>query len=449
MNPKSKKILLSLQFIPFVLTNGMNLFPIFIFANLFLKYRSVNEYVLPLILYYSFKTTILFLLRLKPIKMNQLLQISIVIGIVGTILGSMYEVNFYFGLISGMMLGICSGLLYPSFLTVSFHEKKMNDFGITAKDQLYSLGFATVFTLVLFTLVKWSIPATFIFLGVNLCFLLIILSAYPHYQIKETKTYPDYPLFETLFLFLTGFFTIFIIKIDKKLGVSGSLTIFFMLLAVLIVGYVSYLIKKKPERRVSPLLTSVIIYKGMVTNFLLVFCTFDRLIREGNTALYKIYTLYLLGIILSPMVYSKILKKMSISKIPTVIVSGLVCGFVLLLIPHLFYVGIFVISLFISQLNQRLNQYVYLNSDLPQDHRLVSKFRLNNLGSILHQILMTLLMYVITLMFKTISLDEILKSYSFKTVDPSAFFTLTLTKFILVGYFLIYLLIIKIKYKKS
>lgn len=449
MNPKNKKLLLSLQFIPFVLTNGMNLFPIFIFANLFLKYRDITQYVLPLILYYSFKTTILFLLRLKPFKINHLLQLSIIIGILGSILGSMYEWNFYFGLLSGALLGICSGLLYPSFLTVQFHEKNMNDFGITPKDQIYSLGFATIFTLILFTLVKWSIPTTFIFLGINLVLLFIIISVYPHYQIEEMISYPDYPVFETVFLFLTGFFTIFIIKIDKKLGVSGSLSIFFISLAILIGIYIVYLLKRKPIRRVSPLLTGIIIFKGMVTNFILVFCTFDQLIREGNAALYKIYTLYLLGIIISPIVYSTLTKKVSKLKMPYLIMSGLLCGFILILLPSVFYLGIFMISLFISQINQRLNQFVYFHSELPQDHRLVSKYRLNNVGSILHQIIMTLVMYVTTLLFKTVSLDEILKSYSYKIVDPSAFYTLEVTKHILVLFFIIYLSVITKLYKNS
>lgn len=449
MNLKSKKILLSLQFIPFVLTNGMNLFPIFIFANLFLKYRDVSQYVLPLILYYSFKTTILFLLRLKPFRMNRLLQISIIIGILGTLLGSMYEWNFYFGLLSGALLGICSGLLYPSFLTVQFHEKNMNDFGITPRDQIYSLGFATIFTLVLFTLVKWSIPATFIFLGINLVLLFIIISVYPHYQIEEIASYPDYPIFETLFLFLTGFFTIFIIKIDKKLGVSGSLSLFFTLLAILIIVYLIYLLKRKPVRRLSPLLTGIIIFKGMVTNFILVFCTFNQLIQEGNTALYKIYTLYLLGIIISPLIYNALIKKVSKLRMPYLIMSGLLCGFILMLVPFLFYLGVFMISLFISQINQRLNQFVYFHSELPQDHRLVSKYRLNNLGSILHQIIMTLVMYGITLLFKTVSLEEILKSYSYKTVDPSAFYTLEVTKSILVLFFIIYLSVITKGYRNS
>ncbi|MEG0254916.1 MAG: hypothetical protein RR669_04990, partial [Vagococcus sp.] len=122
MNQKYRKLLLTLRFIPFVLSNGMNLFPILIFTQLFLSNRKVTHFVLPLILYYSFKTTILFLIKIKPIKSQQLLKIAIVIGVVGSILGAFYSVSFYFVLLSGSFLGICSGLLYPSFLTVQFHE---------------------------------------------------------------------------------------------------------------------------------------------------------------------------------------------------------------------------------------------------------------------------------------------------------------------------------------
>ena len=197
MKYKNRKVLLSLQFIPFVLTNGMNLFPVLVLAQVFLKYRDINKYVLPLILYFSFRTTVLFLARLKPIPSNQLLQISTVIGIVGSLFGSLYEVNLYFGLIAGSLLGICSGLLYPSYLSVQFHERHYNNFGISKKEQAYSVGFAAVFTIVLYWLMARSIAITFIYLALALLTILIIVSVYPHYQIEEEEETVSYPIIES------------------------------------------------------------------------------------------------------------------------------------------------------------------------------------------------------------------------------------------------------------
>ena len=448
MNDKNKQLLLSLRFIPFVLTNGMNLFPVLILAQVYLKYRDIDKYVLPLILYFSFKTTILFLVRLKPITVNRLLQFSIIIGIVGSFLGSFYESNLYFGLIAGALLGICSGLLYPSFLTVQFHEKTYNNFGNSNKDQLYAILFALIFSMTLFGLMRYSIPYTFIFLGCSLFLLLLIISVYPQYEIEDETEEVSYPLFETLFLFVTGFFVIFIIKADKKLGIAESLPIFFIFLTTLIVIYVFFIKRVKPERRLSPLLTQMIIYKGMVTNFILVFCTFYQLIKEGGIALYKIYAIYLIAVTLAPMIYARLLKRFLENKIADVISLGIAIGFILMLWSKSYYVGVLVLSLFASQLNLRLNNLVYTKANLPVDYRLLAKYRLTNVGSIIHQLIMMFIMYVATLVFKTVTIDEILQSYTYKTVDETAFLTLNVTKFLLISGFLAGLYYLQKEYKK-
>lgn len=449
MKDQRKKLLLSLRFIPFVLTNGMNLFPVLILAQVYLKYRDIDKYVLPLILYFSFKTTILFLVRLKPITVNHLLQFSIVIGIIASFMGSFYETNLYFGLLSGALLGICSGLLYPSFLTVQFHEKTYNDFGSGKKDQLYSICFAFVFSVILFFLIKHSISATFIYLGIWLIVLLFIIRAYPAYEITDDEKEVSYPLFETLFLFVTGFFVIFIIKADKKLGMTNSLPIFFVFLATLIVLYFFFVKRVKPERRLDSELRHILIYKGMITNFILVFCTFYQLIFEGGMAINKIYITYLVAITLAPMIYARLLKKFLETKIVDVIILGIALGFFLILWSPTFYIGVLILSLFTSQLNLRLNQLVYNEANLPKDHRLLAKYRLTNVGSILHQLIMMFIMYLVTLGVKTVTIDELLQAYTYKHVDEAAFLTLNITKWLIISGFLITLYVIQNNYKKS
>ncbi|MFW8053232.1 hypothetical protein [Vagococcus fluvialis] len=449
MENKNQQLLLSLRFIPFVLTNGMNLFPVLILAQLFLKHRDIDKYVLPLILYFSFKTTVLFLVRLKPVTVNHLLQFAIIIGIIGSFLGSLYEFNLYFGLIAGSLIGICSGLLYPSFLTVQFHEKTYNNFSTGKKDQLYSIGFAFVYSLVLFLLLKNSLPLTFFFLGCSLILLLFILRAYPAYEIEEEMEEPSYPVFETLFFFITGFFVIFIIKADKKLGIAESLPIFFVFLGTLLILYLFFVKRTKPERRLTSLQTRMIIYKGMLTNYILVFCTFYQLIKEGGMAINKIYIIYLIAITLAPMIYARLLKKFLENKVTDVIAIGIALGFILMLWSYTFYFGVLVLTIFTSQLNLRLNQLVYTEANLPKDYRLLAKYRLTNVGSILHQLIMMFVMYVGTLLFKNVTIDEILQSYTYKNVDESTFQTMDMTKFVLIAGFLIALFILQKAYNKE
>lgn len=449
MENKNQQLLLSLRFIPFVLTNGMNLFPVLILAQLFLKHRDIDKYVLPLILYFSFKTTVLFLVRLKPVTVNHLLQFAIIIGIIGSFLGGLYEFNLYFGLIAGSLIGICSGLLYPSFLTVQFHEKTYNNFSTGKKDQLYSIGFAFVYSLVLFLLLKNSLPLTFFFLGCSLILLLFILRAYPAYEIEEEMEEPSYPVFETLFFFITGFFVIFIIKADKKLGIAESLPIFFVFLGTLLILYLFFVKRTKPERRLTSLQTRMIIYKGMLTNYILVFCTFYQLIKEGGMAINKIYIIYLIAITLAPMIYARLLKKFLENKVTDVIAIGIALGFILMLWSYTFYFGVLVLTIFTSQLNLRLNQLVYTEANLPKDYRLLAKYRLTNVGSILHQLIMMFVMYVGTLLFKNVTIDEILQSYTYKNVDESTFQTMDMTKFVLIAGFLIALFILQKAYNKE
>ena len=312
-----------------------------------------------------------------------------------------------------------------------------------------SIGFAFVYSLVLFLLLKNSLPLTFFFLGCSLILLLFILRAYPAYEIEEEMEEPSYPVFETLFFFITGFFVIFIIKADKKLGIAESLPIFFVFLGTLLILYLFFVKRTKPERRLTSLQTRMIIYKGMLTNYILVFCTFYQLIKEGGMAINKIYIIYLIAITLAPMIYARLLKKFLENKVTDVIAIGIALGFILMLWSYTFYFGVLVLTIFTSQLNLRLNQLVYTEANLPKDYRLLAKYRLTNVGSILHQLIMMFVMYVGTLLFKNVTIDEILQSYTYKNVDESTFQTMDMTKFVLIAGFLIALFILQKAYNKE
>ncbi|WP_420511154.1 hypothetical protein [Vagococcus fluvialis] len=187
----------------------------------------------------------------------------------------------------------------------------------------------------------------------------------------------------------------------------------------------------------------------MITNFILVFCTFYQLIFEGGMAINKIYITYLVAITLAPMIYARLLKKFLETKIVDVIILGIALGFFLILCSPTFYIGVLILSLFTSQLNLRLNQLVYNEANLPKDHRLLAKYRLTNVGSILHQLIMMFIMYLVTLGVKTVTIDELLQAYTYKHVDEAAFLTLNITKWLIISGFLITLYIIQNNYKKS
>ena len=62
---------------------------------------------------------------------------------------------------------------------------------------------------------------------------------------------------------------------------------------------------------------------------------------------------------------------------------------------------------------------------------------------------MMFVMYVGTLLFKNVTIDEILQSYTYKNVDESTFQTMDMTKFVLIAGFLIALFILQKAYNKE
>ncbi|MGY3703971.1 hypothetical protein BW731_01935 [Vagococcus martis] len=436
-----KKRFESLQFIPFVLVNGMNLFPIFILVHVFLQHNREFSYLLPLLFFYCFKTTILFLIRLKTLPMKKLLPVSIVIGIIGCVFGLFINQSIIFGWIAGSLLGMCSGLMFPSYTTVMFHERSLNEF--KGSSQLYSLGYALVFSAALFKLIDVSMVETFLFLGLNLILLYSVISTYPDYTIDETIPYPNYSTIETLVLFFVGFFTVFIIKGDKKLGVTNFLISLMLIMLVLLVIYFVYYKKITRQRQFKPLESALMIYKGMLTNFILVFCTLYQMINHGKSSLMIVYSLYLTSIIISPMIGKKIKNKQH------VIVYGLVISFLLLSTHQLFYIGVLTLSITTSIYNQQLNQAVYQYPVLPRDFRLIAKYRLGNIGSIVHQLVMMAVLLIVTNTSHKVSLDNILHSYSFKEIDTKAIEVLDVSKYSILMIFIVILVFLYRGQKKE
>ena len=440
---KVKKYFEPLQFIPFILVNGMNLFPIFILVHVFLQHNRAFSYLLPLLFFYCFKTTILFLIRLKTLPMQRLLFYSLCIGLLGCAFGVFIDLNIVFGWFAGALLGMASGLMFPSYMTVTFHERTLNDFNNKGKGQIYSLGYALVFSLILFKLINVSMTGTFLFLGLNLLLLLGVFSTYPKYTIDETVPYPNYSTIETLTLFFVGFFSVFVIKGDKKLGTTNFLVTLLVILAVLLIIYVVYYRKITRQRQFKPLESGMMIYKGMLTNFILVFCTLYQMINHGKSSLTIVYSLYLTAIIIAPMIGKKLPNK------ENGVIIGLCLSFLLLLTHQLFYVGVFTLSIVTSIYNQQLNQAVYNHSVLPRDYRLIAKYRLGNMGSILHQVIMMTLLLTITKLTHNVSLDNILHSYTFKEINTSAVSVLDIAKFSLLSLYVIILVVLRLKQKKE
>lgn len=444
---------LNFRFISFVMTNGMNTFPILILSQFFLQHKRLETFVLPLIMFYCFKTTTLFLIRLKPVSMPFLLKASLTFGLVGCSLGVLSDLLassnmvLILAIFAGICLGICSGTLMPSYFTIQFHEKTLNNFGSSAKDQVRSLAYAIVLLSLLITFSHHSLVAAFLFLGLNLVALSIVLTAYPSYHLTDDTPYPTYSLIETLFLFIVGFFSIFILKSAKKIDMGDlifPLLVFLILIAALYLLYVLFL---KKDRKLPLSLTGVIIFKGMLTNYIFVFCTFYQLLYRGPYAFYAVYIVYLIATIVAPFVTKLMTKNFPSLSTRTFLIRLFIVSFLLLANHFSFFAGVFLLSLASAQLNHHLNVISYHLPILPQDYRLIAKYRLNNIGSILQQIIVFFTLYMVTIWLNSLSFTQMLQDYSTKTVNTETLFPLVVTNLILLGLFTLFIPIINQSFK--
>lgn len=437
-----------LSFVPDVLTNAMNLFPILLFTHLFTESRDRVWWIIPLLLYYGFKTMILFLFRFTHVSTQRLLAGSIYLGIIGVIIGSFSERSLLLASLSGVLLGVCSGTLFPSYLTIKCHESY---FGQTQpkKESVLSLGYATLLFFGLFKAINHSLTTGFLYLVPHLVILAMIVSFYPDYVWEGNEDYPSYSVPDTLAIFFIGFSTILILKGGKKVGSALLLPSFFTFLILSLLAYGLFIWRVKPTRYVSLLPTKLIIFKGMLTNFILVFCTFHQTLIHGRIALYIVYFSYLVALILAPIIQNRVKKYYPRLTPERLSYSLLFISFILLLNDRSFYVGVFLLSVGSSQFNQLLNRYVYNHSDLPRDIRLISKYRLNNIGSILQQVMMMGLLGLVSLVDPKLSIGRLFYDYSYHIIQENKYPDLFIAKIGLLLFFSISLFYLKKEYKKN
>lgn len=448
MHVSTSNLRKKLTFIPFVMTNGMNLFPIFILSQLFIQDKRVAPFILPLVLFYCFKTTILFIVRIRKINSYQILLFSIWVGIAGSMTGFLSENNFILQLMTGILLGISSGLMTPAFTTVSLHQKFQTDHPVPSPNMIITIIYASVLLYTFFKIASFSLTGTFVLLGINLALLYFVIQIYDTYVLQDETPYPSYSVYESILLFSLGFFTIFIIKSAKKLGFGEFLLPMLLLFSIISFFYLLYLARVKPDRKFDRCSTILIIYKGMLTNFIFVFCTFFMLLYKGKNAFYLVYIIYLIAVLIGPMLI-KILKQ----KIPLendgLLLIGLSVGYVCLVFDLTFYLGVFITSLFAIFMNQDLTKFAYQLKGLPVDSRIMAKFRLNNIGSIIHQVLMVAVLFLVTYLSKTVTVSQIFTDYSMQRIDLNTILPFKITKCLMLLFFIGFFPVIKHFYTKQ
>ena len=125
------------------LATGMLVIPYFLFATILVTFHSDPFPLIAFTLFYSFRASALLLIG--NINTNFLLKIAIGLGIIGAFFGILTTISMVFLIISAVFLGICSGIIYPAYLSVSYHLKDLNNYKINKNESIFALFYGLLF----------------------------------------------------------------------------------------------------------------------------------------------------------------------------------------------------------------------------------------------------------------------------------------------------------------
>ncbi len=432
-----RKFNLRLPFFTGVIIKGFHPFVILMLTHLFINHPSKN-FLLPLIFYYSVKSSVLFIFRSHPVQTANLFKYGVLIGLLGCLAAFISNDSVFIYSISGIFLGVCSGVLLPSYATLKRSNNKQSNKEPSKKWEISGVLCSLIYLIAMAQLIKVNSSIVFILLGFTLLWLYEHQSENLVFDLEIPSEYPKYAFFESFFLFIVIFSFVFVLKQDKKEGITDllpELILFFFILAII---YSVYRYKRRPERRISVKISSLIIYKGMVTNFILAFLTFYQVIKKGAGELMIIYFLYLVGTVVKGVILSFLKRSCHGISAQQLIRTGLAVSFIFLLFQPTFYMGILLLSIFVGELNSQLDNYVYNHVDLPKEFRLIAKARLTTIGSVMNQWIMFTTLYIASL-FANTTVINVLKAYHSQKESLGFLSVLNVTKNSILVIFIIYL----------
>ncbi|MGM9902718.1 hypothetical protein A5844_001118 [Enterococcus sp. 10A9_DIV0425] len=381
------------QTAPFILSNTVILIPYLLFLGL--SDGTNWSLVLPFTLFYTFRMTGLFLVSSLRFGLDSytLLMIALLMGGAGSFIGILGVVYFPLFYLSSILLGLSASWLTPANLTVNYHEKQQGFTNMTAN----KIPFALFLLVVLFRSIE-SVGTVQIVVTLALYTLFYIMayhtvSHYPRYELdfKEIKSHIVVP--KELFLFLVFFILLFLLRnarllMDPQLfdfAIYGF--VFLFLLAAFYLG------RARKNWKLSSWLNVFTFLSGMFGNFLFLFSTlyigcvfgFDRL------SVY-LYLPYVAGVVLAKLSGKSVLQLSTLSPVLLQLI-GLLSSLLILLFSQLFGIGIFLLSFWYTVMNSWLNQrYCDVETAIPTDRRVITKFTTQNKGSVSHQFLLMALM---------------------------------------------------------
>ena len=373
--------------------------------------------ILPLVIFYTLRMTGIFLLRSIRAGADSyfVMMLSLALGAAGALCGVLGVLCFPFFTSSAILLGLSTAFIQPAFTTLHFQRQEQNQNSGTAgkpKKNFAPLAFAAVFLLAL-----TALPSPIRTGGVMLLYLVLFLlafystsrgraHAFRFIHLKNVTVSPRYAA-----VFLVFFVLLIVLRIARLTLDAQELDVVTIWFAVAFLAAMLLVWLRRKRARLPLWLNLLSFANGMCGNFLFIFGSFyvGAVYGIGEAAAY-VYVPFVLGMGCSMAFASKLWRLAGKASPFTVQAAGACAGLVLLMTPFYFPAGVFLVSFFFSGTSSLLNREYYHTQSIPTDRRLVSKFTIQDIGSITCQF--------ITAAF-------LLALFSFYRLPSAAFFTLT------------------------
>ncbi|MBE4726726.1 hypothetical protein [Leuconostoc citreum] len=337
--------------------------------------------VLPFVIFYTLRTTGIFLIRGIKTRLNSasLLKVSLYVGTLGSMFGIIGNFFPEFYMISAFFLGLSAAWLPTANTSINFLNIKSHL--LLAKNKYFTVLTLILIGYILFVPSKNSFIIFFVFYTFLYLIAIMTISTINQYAV-DSHDLESYS-YRYLGLFVVFFVLIFSLRSSRLMNnimqfdyfIWGSL----LLAIILIVSKLFF--HRLPQRRVPNVLSYIAIINGALGNYLFLFASLYVAGYYGHDDLFiRFYIPYVVGIFIAPII-NKVLVKNNHHTIFTMILVGLSMMF----LRPLFSLGILVLSTTKGCLNSKLNHFYVQQNNLPSDKRIWVKNTIQSTGSIIYQ----------------------------------------------------------------
>ncbi|KRM14415.1 hypothetical protein FD31_GL001965 [Companilactobacillus nantensis DSM 16982] len=342
---------------------------------------------------YTFRALGMLLTTFITLPASTMLAMSSCFGVIGSlfILGA---ANPVMGIIGGVLLGLASSWIWPYYLTVRSRGQMDKEFKFNRMH-----GLSVVLTLIILLVVQLIATKTKL---LNLSFILLaflffaamvggmqITHRLTFYQGMEKKPKFHVNSLFSLIVLASLVMLIFIIRYSRLKEVSNTFDLLISMASIILFLFLAYY-QLDIHKKLFPL-SMAAVNRGVVMNYVMLYAIFDSTIRFGFNSLMLVYTIYLVGFQVGPLLN----KRHRGARYPL-----LLLGLVLALFNPTYFVGLFLCALFVGADNRILNDELYANTNIDAERAFLIKYQLSSVGNVSQQLVYMTTIYFVSYFMK-------------------------------------------------